>query len=125
MQNILEIVTFDAFLGVGKVEEFLHELRRHVDLQRAHFHGLIDNKLEEKFVDTLQVRPGWVHFFLLVDTSLSEVQIALFDVREGSEDVFLDHLHDFVEVGDDHAHHIFLVLKHLLKLSDGIKALSL
>ena len=71
------------------------------------------------------MRPGGVHFFLLIDTRLCKVQVALLDVGKWAEDVLLDHLHHFVQVGDDHAHHIFLVLEHGLELSDGIESLSL
>ena len=71
------------------------------------------------------MRPGRVHLFLLVDTCLSKVQIALFHVGKGTEDVFLNHLHDLVEVGDYDAHHVFLVLQHLLELCDSVQAFSL
>ena len=71
------------------------------------------------------MRPGWVHLFLLVDTCFSKVQIAFFDVGQGTEDVSLNHLHHFVQVGDDDAHHVFLVLEHLLELSNSIQAFSL
>ena len=69
--------------------------------------------------------PSWVHLLLLVDTRLSEVQIALLHVRQGSEDVLLNHLHDLVEIRNDHANHVFLVLEHLLQLSDCIESLRL
>ena len=69
--------------------------------------------------------PCGVHFFFLVNTSLCKVQIALFDVRERTEDVFFDHLHDLIKVGDYYANHVFLVLEHLLQLSDGVQAFSL
>ena len=103
----------------------MDELWRDVDLERAHLDRLVDDELEEELVNTLQVRPGGVHLLLLIDTCLCKVQIALLDVWEWAEDVFLDHLHHFVKVWDDHAHHIFLVLEHGLKLSDGVESLSL
>ena len=80
MKNIFEVIALDRLLRIEKVEELLHELRCDVDLERSDLHGFIDNKLQEKLVDTLQMRPGWVHFFLLVDTSLRKVQIALLNI---------------------------------------------
>jgi len=69
--------------------------------------------------------PRGVHFFFLVNSSFCEVQIALFDVWKRTEDVLFNHLHDLVEVGDDNADHVFLVLEHLLQLSDSVKTFSL
>lgn len=69
--------------------------------------------------------PCGVHFFFLVDTGLGEIQIAFLHVWQRSENILLDHLHDFVEVGDDDAHDVFLVLEHLLKFCNSVKALSL
>ena len=80
VKDVLQVVTLDRLLRIEKVEELLHELRCDVDLERSDLHGFIDNKLQEKLVDTLQMRPGWVHFFLLVDTSLRKVQIALLNI---------------------------------------------
>ena len=80
VKDVLQVVTLDRLLRIEKVEELLHELGRDVDLERADFHGFIDNKLQEKLVDTLQMRPCWVHFLLLVDTSLRKVQVALLNV---------------------------------------------
>ena len=32
MKNVLKVVTLDRLLGIKKIEELLHELRRDVDL---------------------------------------------------------------------------------------------
>ena len=125
VENVLEVVAFDGLLRVEKVKELLDELGRHVDFEGADLNRLVDNQLKEKLVDTLEVGPRGVHLFFLIDSRLSEVQIALLDVGQGAEDVLLNHLHDLVEVGDDHAHDVFLVLKHLLELGNGVEALSL
>lgn len=69
--------------------------------------------------------PCRVHFFFLVDTGLSEIQITFLHIWQRSENIFLNHLHDFIEIGDDDAHHVFLVLEHLLKFRNSVKALSL
>ena len=69
--------------------------------------------------------PGWVHLFLLINTGLRETKVRFLDVWKGPEDVFLNHLHDLIQVGDYHADHIFLVLEHLLELLNSIEPLSL
>ena len=120
MKNVLQVVTLDRFFGIEKVKEFLHKLRCDVYLERTDFDRFIDYELQEELVDALQVRPCWIHFLLLVDACLRIVQIALFDVWQRPENVLLNHLHDFVEVGDDDAQHSFLVLKHSLELSDRV-----
>ena len=120
MQNVLQVVALDGLLRIEQIEELLHELGSHVDFKRANLDRLVDHKLQEELIDALEMGPCGVHFLFLVDTSLSEVQIAFLDVRQGTEDVLLDHLHDLVEVGDDHTHNVFLVLEHLLELGDGV-----
>lgn len=125
VQNVLQVVALDGLLRIEQIEELLHELGSHVDFKRANLDRLVDHKLQEELVDALEMRPCGVHFLFLVDTSLGEVQIAFFDVRKGTEDVLLNHLHDFVEVGDNHTHNVFLVLEHLLELGDGVKAFGL
>ena len=125
MENVLQVVSLDRFLGIEQFEELLDKLRGHVHLERAHFNRFVDDKLQEELVDSLEVGPGRVHLFLLVDTGLGEAKVGLLDVGERSEDILLDHLHDLVEVGDDDADHVLLVLEHLLKLLDGIESLSL
>ena len=69
--------------------------------------------------------PSRIHLFFLVDTSLSESEVGLLDVGQRSENVLLDHLHDFVQVWNNNANYIFLVLKHLLEFLNCIESLSL
>lgn len=71
------------------------------------------------------MRPCWVHLFFLVNTCLRETEIGFLDIGQRSEYVLLDHLHNFIQVRDDHANYIFLVLEHLLEFLDCIKSLSL
>ena len=92
-----------------QVEELLHELRCDINFQLSDLNRLIDHKLEEKFVNALKVGPSGVHFFLLLNTSLCEVQIAFLDIGKRTENVLFNHLHDLVQVGDDHANDTFLV----------------
>ena len=96
VQNILEVVALYRLLRIEQVKELLYELRRDIDLERADLHGFIDDELEEELIYALQVGPRRIHLFFLINTSFSEIQVALFDVRKGPENVFLDHLHDLV-----------------------------
>ena len=125
MEDVFKIVALNGLFGVEQVEEFLDELRGHIDLEGAHFHGLVDDELEEELVDALEMGPGWVHLFFLINTSLREAEVGFLDVWKRSENILLDHLHDFVQVGNNDANHIFLVLKHLLELLNGIESFSL
>jgi len=43
VQDILEIVPLYGLLAVEKFEEFLHELRSHVDLEGFYINGLVDD----------------------------------------------------------------------------------
>lgn len=81
MQDIFEVVTLYWLLGIKQVKEFLHKLGRHIEFELFYFNGLVDHELQEELIDALQVRPGWVHLLLLVDTSLCKVQIALLYAR--------------------------------------------
>ena len=71
------------------------------------------------------MRPCRIHLLFLVNTSLSESEVRLLDVGQRSENVLLDHLHDFVQVWNNNANYIFLVLKHLLEFLNCIESLSL
>jgi len=110
MKNVLEIVTLDGFLWIEQFKEFLDELRRNIDLEWAHFDALIDYQLQEKLVDPLKMRPSWIHILLCLNTGLGETKTALLNVRERTENVLLDHLNDFVQIRDDQADDVFLVL---------------
>ena len=72
MKYILEVITLDGFLTVEKFEEFLHELRCYVHLQRSHFDALVDDQLQEELVDTLQVGPRGIHILFSLHTCLRE-----------------------------------------------------
>ena len=75
VENVLQIVPLDRFFGVEKFKELLDELRRDVDFERAHLNRFVDDELQEELVDSLEVGPGWVHLFLLVDTGLGEAEV--------------------------------------------------
>ena len=125
VQNVLEVVTLDRFFWVEKLEEFLHELGCNIHFERADFDTLIDHQLQEELIYSLKVRPGRIHVFLSFDASLGETETSFFDVREWPENVFLDHLNNFIQIGDDQTDNIFLVLEELLQLVDGLEAVGL
>jgi len=71
------------------------------------------------------MRPGGVHIFFLLNTSLRETQVRFFDVGKRSEDVLLNHLDNIVQIGNNQTHNVLLVLENLLELVDGLQAVSL
>jgi hypothetical protein len=125
VQNVLEVVSFNRFFRVKELQELLHELWSHVDFQGLHINGFVDNQLEEEFINSLEMGPCWVNFFFLVHTCLRKSEALLINVRQGSEYILFDHLHNFIKVGNDKGCNIFLVAKHLLKLIYCIKPLGL
>ena len=96
MEDVLEVVTLNWFFRVEKLEEILDELQSDIDLEGADLNGLIDNQLEEEFIDTLEVGPCWIHLFFLLHACLGETKVRFLHIGQGSEDVLFDHLHHFV-----------------------------
>ena len=103
----------------------MHEFCCHVKFQLLYFHGLVNYELQKELVNSLKMRPGGVHLFLLVNTRLGEVEITLLDVGQGPENVLFNHLHGLVHVVDDDAHNCLLVSQHHLQFVDGVESLSL
>ena len=120
VKDVFEVVAFYRLFRVKKLEELLNELWRDVLLKSAHFYWLVNNKLQEKLVNALQVRPCGVHLLLLVDTSLSDGQVAFLDVGQRTENVSLDHCHDLLEVWNNEHGNWFLVKEQLLELLNGV-----
>lgn len=125
VQDVLKVVPLDRFFRIEELQEFLDELGRHVDLERLHIDSLVDNELQEEFVDALDVGPGRVDLLLLLDTCLAEAEAAFLNVGQGTENVLLYHLHDLVEVWDNQCGNVLLVAQKLLQLVDRIQALRL
>ena len=98
----------------------MHELGRDIDLQLPNLNRLINDKLEEKFVNALKVGPSGVHFFPLLHTSLCEVQIALLDIGKRTENVLFNHLHDQVQSRYNNTYDVLLILQHLLEFGDRV-----
>jgi hypothetical protein len=72
MKDILEVITLYGFLTVEKLEEFLHELRCYVHLQRSHFDALVDDQLQEELVDSLEVGPRGIHILFSLNSGFGE-----------------------------------------------------
>ena len=98
VEYVLEEVAFDSLFSIEQIEEFLNELRSHVDFKSSDLDSLTHDQLEEKLIDSTEMGPGRVDVFFLLDTSLSEVKIAAFDVGKRSKDVLLDHSHDLIQL---------------------------
>ena len=69
--------------------------------------------------------PGGFDLVLSLNTGFRKLEVGFLEVREWSEDVFLNHGHDIVEMGDDQADNGLLVLKQLLNFIDGVQSFSL
>lgn len=120
MKDILQVVSLNALFRVEKFEEFLYELRGDKNFKLTDLNGLVDNKLEEKLVNTLKMWPGGIHFFVLIDTRLRKTEVGLFDVRQRSKDILLDHRHHLLDVWNYQLCYVLLVGEHLLELLHGI-----
>lgn len=68
VKNIFEVVSLNRFLRIKQFEELLDELGSNINLQGFHIHRLVDHKLQEKFINALDMRPGGVDFVFLLDT---------------------------------------------------------
>ena len=110
MQNVFQVVSLDRLLGVEQLKELLHELRSNVDLERSYFNGFVNDELQEKLINSLQMWPGRIDLILGLDTCLRELKIGLLDIGQRPKDVLLDHGHDIVEVRNDEADDRLLVL---------------
>ena len=109
VEDVLEVITLNCFLCVEQIEEFLNELGCHKDLKRSNFDGLVHDQIEEKLVNSLEIWPGRVNFFFLVDTSLSKIELSMFYIREWAEDILLDHLHNLFQRWNNDRHYLFLI----------------
>ena len=105
VKNILKIVSFYGFFRIKELQEFLNELGCNVNFQRTNFNSFIDDKLEEKLINTLKVRPCWINFIFLFNTSLRELQVRFLDIWKWPKDIFLDHGHDIIKMRNDQANH--------------------
>ena len=110
MKDIFEIVALDGLLSIEQVEEFLHERGCYVDFELSDLYSIIHNQIKEKLVDFLQMGPGRVHIFFLLDTSLSKVELSAPNIGQRTEDVFLNHLHDRIKIWEDYSLYAFLVI---------------
>ena len=75
VENVLQVVSLNRFLGVEQLQEFLHKLWGHIDFKSLNFNSLMNYKLKEEFINSLKMRPSWLNFFLSLNTSLLELEI--------------------------------------------------
>lgn len=101
VKDVLEEVAFDSLFSIEQIEEFLNELRGNVNFKSSDLDSITHDQLEEKLIDSTEMGPSWVDVLFLFNTSLSEVEIAAFDIRKRSEDVLLNHSHDLVQLGNN------------------------
>ena len=88
-----------------------------MDFESLDICSIIDDELEEELVDRLEVGPGGVsQCFFLVHAHTFSWETLLLEDRQGAEDVFLDHVDNQVEVGDDHSRHTVLVVEVIIEL---------
>lgn len=125
MENILKVVSLDWLLWIEELEEFLNKLGCDVDLEWSDFDSLVDNKLKEELVNSLEVRPRRIDLVILFNTCLWEIEVWLLHVGQRPEYVLLNHGHHIVQVWNDDRDHCFLVLKKRLNLVDGVKPVCL
>ena len=60
VQNVLEVLSFTGLLWVEEFEELLDERGSDMNFQGLDVSAIVDDQLQEEFVDWLQVWPGWV-----------------------------------------------------------------
>lgn len=125
VENVLQVIALNGLFRVEELEELLNELGRHVYFERPDLNRLVNDQLQEELINSLQMRPGGVDLFLLLDTGLRELEIGFLDVRQRPEDVLLDHGHHVIEVRYDQRHDCLLVLEQRLNLVNGIQTLRL
>lgn len=110
MEDVLQVVSLNGLLGVEELEELLNKLGSNIDLKAPDLYSFVDDELQEKLVNSLEMGPSGIDLIFLLNTSLRELEIGLLDVRERSENVLLNHCHDIIKVGDDQGNHCFLIL---------------
>lgn len=66
VENVFEVLAFSGLLWVKELQKFLDERGSDVHLEGLDVSAVVHDKLQEKFVDWLQVGPGWVDQKLLL-----------------------------------------------------------
>ena len=115
VQDVLEVFSLLGLLAVEQFQEFPDEFVADERFELLHFGGVIDDELEEELVDRLEMGPGGVcDDFFFFDAHFGDT--SFFDDREGTEDIFLNHLHDEVEVGNHEVDDLVLVGQDVTQL---------
>jgi hypothetical protein len=124
VENVFKVLPLFWLLGVEQLEELLDEFVGDECLQALDVRGVVDDQLEEEFVDWLQVRPRSVHhdlFFL--DTHF--IRSAFFYNRQRTEDVLLNHVHHSIKVRNYEVDHMVLVGQQIAKFGDVLQSFVL
>lgn len=125
MEDVLQIFSFSGFFSIKELEELLDKGVCDENLEGLNISSLIDNELEEKIVDGLEVWPGKVNkdFFSIIDTSDTFIgSISLFENWEWSENIFFDHFNNQIEMGDDKGREIVGLVQYFLQFSQVLKS---
>lgn len=72
MENVLQVVSLDRLFRIKELQEFLDKLWGDIHFQRSHFNSFIYNELEEEFIDTLKMWPGWINLIFSFYTCFRE-----------------------------------------------------
>eukprot|EP00349_Pseudokeronopsis_sp_Brazil_P000307 CAMPEP_0202961482 /NCGR_PEP_ID=MMETSP1396-20130829/5534_1 /ASSEMBLY_ACC=CAM_ASM_000872 /TAXON_ID= /ORGANISM="Pseudokeronopsis sp., Strain Brazil" /LENGTH=146 /DNA_ID=CAMNT_0049681325 /DNA_START=839 /DNA_END=1279 /DNA_ORIENTATION=- len=120
VEYIFQVVSFCLLFGVEEAEEFLHELVANVDLEDFHVEEIADYELQKELINALEVGPGRIDFFLLLQPGVFNLHPALLYVRQRPEEVLLYHFENFRQARDYQILHISLIKKHLLEIVDGV-----
>lgn len=125
VENVLEIFSFSGFFSIEELEEFLDEGMCDENLERLDISSLVDDELEEKIVDGLEVWPGKINknFLSIIDSSDTFIGgISLFENWEWSENIFFDHFDNQIKMGDDKGREIVGLIQYFLQLSQVLES---
>lgn len=96
-----------------------------MDLQGLHVSAIVDDQLQEEFIDRLKVWPSGVHqelFFFHADSFSRKSR--LLEDGQGPENIFFDHVNDQIEMGNDDCGHAGGVSKEVVELLEVALSVS-
>ncbi len=67
MQDILEVLPFAWLLRIEQFEKLLDEAVGDEDLECLDVSSFVDDELQEELVDGLEVRPGGIHKYFILN----------------------------------------------------------
>lgn len=124
VKNILQVLSFLWFFRIEQLKELLNEFVSDESLQTLDISGIINNQLEEEFINWLEMWPTWVEDdFLFFNAHI--IWPTLLDDRKWSENVLLNHFHDSVKIWDDQVDNMMLIGKKITQLGNILQSLIL